>query len=126
MSSAGTASRYPCGDVSIASAPNTLRSRTTQPWTTFGHVAGTSSAHRASAKRSALTTSPGRTASVSRTTRSRGPNDRAVAVHPQRSQDRDAHWAPLSRPGRCAVNWAVTSLLPPHDRCGTARRDNRP
>ena len=61
-------------DVSMASAPSALRSRTTQPCTTFSHDGGTCSPHSASARCSPAPSVPERAASASRTTRSRGPS----------------------------------------------------
>src|SRR5262249_39904717 len=63
----------PREDVSIERLPRALRSLTMQPCTIFDHDAGTLAPQRASAITSALTTSPGCTASAVRTTRSRRP-----------------------------------------------------
>ena len=61
------------GEVWMVSAPSALRSRTMQPWTTLVQELGGSSPHTASARVSALTGMPWRTASVCSTTRSRRP-----------------------------------------------------
>jgi hypothetical protein len=75
ISSSVTASRYPCGEVSIDWAPSSLRSRLTQPATTLLQEAGGWSGHRTSASWSVDVARPPRTTSAERTTRSRGESE---------------------------------------------------
>ena len=98
----------------MALTPMTLRSRTTQPCTTLCHVAGGSSAHRASASRSDVTTSAGRRARTSSTTRSRGPSDELSPSTVNGAEHGDGHARSL-RPTSPPVNDAVTGLLPLDD-----------
>ena len=87
---------------SMAAAPSRLRSRTTQPCTTFAHDAGRSSPHSASASASVLIGSPARTTSAESTTRSLGLEAVRPGRRPGAGRARRYPWLRLSTrcPGR--------------------------
>ena len=91
----------------MAAVPSRLRSRTMQPWTTFGHVAGSLSPHRASASASCVIGAPARTTSADSTTRSRGPSPLALALDLERAEHGDTHPKTVAL-AASRVNAAVT------------------
>ena len=101
--------------VSMRSLPRTLRSRETQPCTTFGHDGGGVSPQIASASDSARTTAPGRTANASSTTRSRRP---MVEVVPSSSSGPSTaiptpRMSTLARPVKGRDTAVIPGRLPP-------------
>ncbi len=90
-----------------------------RPWST------TRAAARPTARRpgcSALTASPGRSASAASTTRSRGPSA-CVILDPDRAQDRDTHHGQCS-PATDTRQQHDTALIPQRNASGTVRCDD--